>query len=429
MGVWEEIILSAILLVSGILSIQSVFTLTWMLYAWNDTSKLKKHNSPKRFLAPKHSFTALIPARFEEHVIKDTIMAVAGINYPEYLKETLIICRFDDSETIREAHKLVTEINNPNVRLLVVEGLPINKPKSLNFGLQFAKNEIIGVFDAEDEPHSEIYNVINTTLSQRPKVSVVQSGVQLMNYKSTWFSALNCMEYFFWFKSGLHFFTNIGKVTPLGGNTVFFKKHEVEKIGGWDEKCLTEDADIGIRLSASGANIAVLYDERHVTKEETPSTALDFIKQRTRWNHGFLQIFFKRDWAKLPTLRQKVMALYVLLSPLVQAGLAIYLPIAVALAINLKAPVLYTMFSFVPLLLFALQMAVTLAGIYEFTRVYKYPFPIFSLMKSAVFFLPYQMLLTYSAFRAAFRYAFDFGAWEKTTHLNMHRANTEQPNV
>lgn len=429
MDVWENIILSAMLLVAGVLSMQSIFTLTWMLYAWNKPKARKNGRLLKASSPPRHSFTAIIPARHEEHVIKDTIGAVASINYPEHLKETLVICRFDDTETIAQAHEFIASLKNPNVRLLVVEGFPINKPKSLNFGLQFAKNEVIAVFDAEDEPHPDIYNLINRELEARPEVSVVQSGVALMNYKSTWFSALNCMEYFFWFKSGLHFFTKVGKAAPLGGNTVFFKKNEIEKIGGWDEECLTEDADIGIRLSAAGAKFAVIYDENLVTKEETPSTVMDFIKQRTRWNQGFLQIFFKRDWAALPRLRQKVTALYVLLSPLSQALLAIYLPISVILVLFLKAPVVYTLFSFVPILLFSLQMAITLAGIYEFTRVYKYPFPFVALARSAVVFMPYQMLLMYSAFRAAFRYILDYNSWEKTTHLNMHRLDMELSNA
>lgn len=429
MEVYVGIIVSIILIISGILTIQGILTLVWMLYSWNDPTKVKDQKSPKVYLPPKYSFTALIPARFEQKVIKDTIKAVSSIDYPENLKEILILCRYDDKETIEEAHDLVTSMNSPFIRVLVLEGVPVNKPKALNFGLEFASNEIVTIFDAEDEPHPDIYNIVNTTLINKTDVSALQSGVQLMNYRSTWFSALNCMEYFFWFKSGLHFFSNVGRVTPLGGNTVFFKKNELEKVGGWDENCLTEDADIGIRLSAAGAKTAVIYDERHTTREETPSSSGDFIKQRTRWNQGFLQIFLKMDWKRLPTLKQKIVAVYILLSPVVQAMLAVYLPIALYMAVFLKVPVGYSMLSFVPLLLFLLQMSVTLTGIYEFTRVYKYPFPIISIIKSAIFFLPYQILLMYSAFRAVYRLVFDFNVWEKTTHVNAHRTGMEYPNV
>ena len=43
-------------------------------------------------------------------------------------------------------------------------------------------------------------------------------------------------------------------------------------MNGWDQRCLTEDADIGIRLSAMGIPIRVVYEDAHVTREETPPT-------------------------------------------------------------------------------------------------------------------------------------------------------------
>ena len=70
---------------------------------------------------------------------------------------------------------------------------------------------------------------------------------------------------------------------------------------GWDQECLTEDADIGIRLCADGGmRFRAIYDDHYVTREETPPTVGQFIKQRTRWNQGFLQILGKRDWLRLP---------------------------------------------------------------------------------------------------------------------------------
>ena len=41
-------------------------------------------------------------------------------------------------------------------------------------------------------------------------VEVVQCGVQLMNYESNWYSMLNVLEYFFWFKSRLHYHARLG---------------------------------------------------------------------------------------------------------------------------------------------------------------------------------------------------------------------------
>ena len=400
---------------------QGVFTLYWMLYSWSNPDTVEQFRSPKEYAPPQYSFTAIIPARHEEDVIKDTIMAVDRINYPEHLKEILVMIRDEDDDgTIEKTKEAIRELGKQTIRLITFTAGPRNKPNGLNRGLKAASNQVVCIFDAEDEPHPDIYNIVNTVMV-RDGADVVQSGVQLMNFRSTWFSALNCLEYFFWFKSGLQCFTRKLKVTPLGGNTVFFKKNWMERIGGWDETCLTEDADVGIRLSLMGAKIQIVYDEQHATQEETPATVESFIKQRTRWCQGFYQIFFKGDWRSLPTTRQKLAAIYILLNSLLQAGIIIYLPLGLYIALTQKISVPVTLLAFVPVYLLFLQMITSLVGIREFTAAYGLPLPFLFRLKMALVYYPYQLLLALSALRAVGRFAMQNQSWEKTAHANLHR--------
>ncbi len=410
----------AVLSLSIILTLQSVFTLTWMLYAWENLDEADDQKETRQFIKPIIPFTALLPARHEELVIADTIKALDGLNYPEHLKELLVLCRSDDYKTIAKSEECINKLNKSNIRLITFDEGPINKPHALNVGIREARNPVIAIFDAEDEPHKDIYNLINTIMVEE-KADVVQSGVQLMNFRSHWFSALNVIEYYFWFKSGLQFFTKFGGVTPLGGNTVFFKKAWINYIGGWDENCLTEDADIGIRLSAAGAKTRVFYNEEYSTREETPSDTLSFIKQRTRWNQGFLQILGKFDWAELPLLKQKLVALYVLVSPTMQALLFLYIPFGVVLAFKHKLPILVSLFSYLPLFLILLQMVVYVIGLYKFTKEYKLRFSVFTPLRILLSFLPYQLILVYASFRALLRFLIKSNGWEKTSHVNAHR--------
>jgi cellulose synthase/poly-beta-1,6-N-acetylglucosamine synthase-like glycosyltransferase len=197
---------------------------------------------------------------------------------------------------------------------------------------------------------------------RRKSASIVQAGVQLMNFGSSWYSIHNVLEYFFYFKSRLHFHSQVGMI-PLGGNTVFLGRRLIEKVGGWDEACLTEDADIGIRLSTLGEPIAVTYNAEHTTREETPGSLKSFIKQRTRWCQGFFQVYRKGDWRDLPSRGQRWLAVYTLTYPYFQAFVgALWLP-AVVMILYLKVPVGLAILSLLPLYAVAFQLLVNIVGL------------------------------------------------------------------
>ena len=400
---------------------QGAFTMLWMLYAWNDPGKAERGESPREYCEPHYSFTALVPARQEEKVIKDTIYAIDAIDYPSHLKEILVLVRDDDDDgTIRKVKEAIDELGNSGIQLITYIDGPQNKPNGLNHGLHIAKNDVVCIFDAEDEPHAEIYHVVNTVMLQ-DQADVVQSGVQLMNVDSTWFSALNCLEYFFWFKSGLRFFANFLHVTPLGGNTVFFKRAWLNRIGGWDDRLLTEDADIGIRMTLRGAKLQIVYDARHVTQEETPATTGQFIKQRTRWSQGFYEILFKLDWWHLVQWRQKLGAMFILMTPLLQASMIIYLPLGLCILFTQQVAIVLAILSYIPLGILLIQLLINLAGISEFATTYDKRLPRFFTLKMIAVFYPFQLMLAAASFRAIFRYLKGYRTWEKTTHSNMHR--------
>lgn len=416
----DSIIIAGLLILSALMVCQSIFSLYLMMYGWEDVDRIEKDKLPEQYAQPKYSFSALVPVRHEEHVIGDTIRAVAKINYPEHLKETLIIVRVDDEKTRARAEQVIKQLNKPNVKLVLFGDLPINKPHSLNIGLSHATKDVVVIFDAEDQPSRAIYSIANTQMLSK-NLDVLQSGVQLMNFKSNWFSTLNVLEYFFWFKSALHYFAKQG-IIPLGGNTVFFKRNLLNKTGGWDEECLTEDADIGIRMSAAGAKIGVTYDERHTTQEETPHSLESFIKQRTRWNQGFMQILMKGDWKALPTLLQRLLAVYILVIPQLQVFFLLMLPVSIFLAFVLNLPVLFAMITFIPLLLLILQLVAYNIGLYEFTKGYGVKYPITVPFVVFLSFYPYLLLLGISALRSLIRIVTKNSDWEKTMHLNAHRS-------
>jgi cellulose synthase/poly-beta-1,6-N-acetylglucosamine synthase-like glycosyltransferase len=399
---------------------QGTLNLVLSLYAWGAPGRLEEAKSPESYNNPRVSFSVLLPARHEKAVIGETILGIAKANYPKELIEILVICDDSDTETITAARAAIESNGISNARVITYNQLPINKQHGLNVGLHYATKVSTVIFDAEDSVSSDIFNIANT-LFYTKDADVIQAGVQLMNYDSRWFSSHNVLEYYFWFRSRMHFHTKIGMV-PLGGNSAFFITEQLRMMGGWNEAILTEDADIGIRLSTRGAKIVSTYDPRHVTKEETPLTVKDFIKQRTRWNQGFMQILHNKDWLRYETFTQRFFCLYILAFPYVQSVMSVFTILDIIFGIEFKVPVLISLLAFTPLLILLAQVVVNCLGLYEFSRGQQIKLKWWIMPWMIVTFFAYQALLSIGALRAAYRQIRGQYGWEKTTHSGMHRA-------
>ncbi len=405
-----------------ILLVQSIVSIRQTLYIWEHPHRLRQGGRPDTFEEPFHGFTVLLPARHEHEVIGETLRRLGEADYPRELVELMVICTSDDIATIAAAECAKREHGIDNATVLVFENPP-GKSRAMNLGLAAAKHELITIFDSEDDVSRDIFSIVNTIYVRRD-IDVLQCGVQLMDFGSHWFAAHNVLEYFFWFKSRMHYFAKAGAV-PLGGNTVFFKAEDLTAVGGWDEEGLTEDADLGIRLSIAGKTFDVMYDAEHVTREEVPHDTKAFIKQRTRWNQGFLQILRKKEWLQLPTLMHRVLIGYVLTAPSYMAIVIASAPIMILIGATTKLPIVVSMLSFIPLLLAVIMLLISLVGLYEFGRDQRVPVRWHHYLALVITFLPYQGLLMVSAVRALIREIRGSRGWEKTAHAGRHRLGTQ----
>jgi cellulose synthase/poly-beta-1,6-N-acetylglucosamine synthase-like glycosyltransferase len=388
-------------------------TLVWMLDAW------RTPDSPDRRLAgadlqPEHSFSLIVPARHEEAVLEATLSRLVTSDHPAF--EVLVVVGVDDPAT-REVAERVAERHPELVKVVVDAGWPKNKPRALNAALPHCSGAITGVFDAEDVVHPALLRKVDQCF-QRTNADVVQAGVQLMNFRSSWLTVRNVLEYYFWFRSRLHLHARQGFI-PLGGNTVFVRTQILRAVAGWDPDCLAEDCELGVRLSALGAHTVVVYESELVTREECPPTLGAFARQRTRWNQGYLQTLSRGYWRRLP-LAQRALGAYILTMPYVLALAWLMIPVAIATAIVVKAPVPVTLVSFLPALPMVSIVAVEVAGLGDFCRRYGERARPRDYGRLVLGLPLYQAVLAFAAARAVAREAVGARGWEKTTHLGLH---------
>jgi cellulose synthase/poly-beta-1,6-N-acetylglucosamine synthase-like glycosyltransferase len=340
-----------------------------------------------------------------------------------------VVSLCDDDEPTIEAVRAVIREHLADARIDLVLGnyAKPSKAQQLNLALGSCAGDVVGVIDAEDDVAEDLLAHVES-LFATSDADVVQGGVQLMNIgrgPGTWFQVHNVLEYFFWFTSRMSYQADAGFV-PLGGNTVFIRRPLLEAAGGWPLS-LTEDCALGVRLSVRfGAKVATAYSAALTTREESPPTLFDkragsLFWQRDRWVRGFLAEFMAGDWLKMPTGRQRILAGYVLATPVVQAMSLILLALTTVTVLTLKTPVAVAVLMFTPVLPLAITMATQLIGLHDFCRQYGQRATIWH-YASLLFLTPlYQVVLAAAASVAAWKYATGDTTWYKTGRLAEHR--------
>jgi 4-amino-4-deoxy-L-arabinose transferase-like glycosyltransferase len=163
----------------------------------------------------------------------------------------------------------------------------------------------------------------------------------------------------------------------------------------------------------------VVYEPELVTREECPPTLRAFARQRTRWSQGYLQTLSRGYWRRLPR-RQRALGAYILAMPYLMALAWLMIPVALATAIALKAPVPITLISFLPALPILSILAMEVVGLGQFCRLYGERASARDYGRLVLGLPLYQTVLAFASARAVVREVRGVRGWEKTAHHGLH---------
>lgn len=231
------------------------------------------------------SYTVLVPAYNEPEVVGELIGAMAALEYPGDKLQVLLLLEADDDVTIAAAEGC--DESDAITIVLVPPADPRTKPKACNYGLYFAAGDMVTIYDAEDLPEPlQLRRVVAAFRSLPETVACVQAKLVYhnghQNILTAWFTA----EYRLWFGYLLPGMMRSSSPIPLGGTPNHLRRDVLDQIGAWDPYNVTEDADLGLRIAASGYHTAVIDSS---TLEEANSDAINRVRQRSRWYKGYLQ--------------------------------------------------------------------------------------------------------------------------------------------
>jgi len=362
-------------------------------------------------------YTVLIPMYKEPEVLKQMVKAMTDMDYPADKKDIQFLLEADDDLTLNAAKAM----NMPQgFRIIEIpESFPRTKPKACNIGLYLAKGKYLVIYDAEDMPESDqLKKAVMAFEKSDEKVACIQSRLNYynpyQNILTRWFTA----EYSTWFDLQLPGLAALNAVIPLGGTSNHFKTGILQELMGWDAYNVTEDCDLGVRLVRAGYATQMLTT---TTWEEACSHLPSWIKQRTRWQKGYIQTWFVHMRHPLLLLKEIGLVNYmhyhlliggvtlsVLVNPIfwiMAIVWFIFKPAGVAMLF--PGPI----FAAGAFCLFAgnfVFVYVTMLGCYKRERD--------SLLWYALFTPVYWLFMSISGWRAMIQFFRDPFVWEKTQH-------------
>lgn len=232
-------------------------------------------------------YTILVPMYKEPKTLPILSAALHNLDYPLSKLDIKLILEEDDEETIRAAKEMGLEGIFEIIR--VPYSLPQTKPKACNYALNFARGEYVTIYDAEDKPEpDQLKKSVAAFKIARDNVVCIQARLNYFNSHENWLTRLFTLEYSLWFDYYLPALEVLRIPIPLGGTSNHFKMKVLREVDAWDPFNVTEDADLGVRLTQLGYSVGVLNS---TTFEEANTHVLNWIRQRSRWVKGYMQTY------------------------------------------------------------------------------------------------------------------------------------------
>ena len=229
----------------------------------------------------------LVPVFRETGVIGPLVRRLSALDYPGALLDICLIAEADDIRTI---DALLAAGLPRTMRVIVVPcGSVRTKPRALNYALDFCRGEIVGVYDAEDDPEpDQIHRVVSRFARSGPDLACLQGRLAYYNAGQNLLSRCFAVEYATWFSVMLPGLARLGLPVPLGGTTLFFRYSLLKRLDAWDAHNVTEDADLGLRVARAGLRTELIDT---TTREEANCRLWPWVRQRSRWIKGYAMTY------------------------------------------------------------------------------------------------------------------------------------------
>lgn len=236
----------------------------------------------KRKSKPVHKFssvTVIIPAHNEEKYIANAIESVLSADFNG--KKQIIVV---DDGSIDRTYEIASRFKKNGVK--IIKTGHSGKASSLNRALSYAKWDIIAVVDGDSCIQKDALKIMAKELERKDVVAA--TGVVKVKNRKKFICMWIHIEQLYNSLMRLLFSKIDANIVTPGPLSVYRRKNLVQA-GGFSTKGFSEDIDVTIRLIRKGYKIG--FAEKAVAETNMPYDTKGFLRQRTRFARGILNIF------------------------------------------------------------------------------------------------------------------------------------------
>ncbi len=268
-------------------------------FAFETCDVLCRTRHSREFPKPDPSFVPMVSLHIAAYneppdMLIETLKAAEAIDYPNF--EVVVIDNNTEDPAVYGPVEAYCA-GRPRLRFVHVSPWPGFKSGALNLALTThtdPRADIVGVIDADYLVDPD-YLKSTVGYFADGRLAFLQTPQDYRDYGGDpYFTA--CYDAYRYFFAMAMPSRNERNSIIFAGTMGLLRRSALESVGGWDEWCITEDADTSLRLLRAGWE--GLFISRSFGQGIMPLTFASLKSQRFRWCFGGMQIL-RRHWRTL----------------------------------------------------------------------------------------------------------------------------------
>ncbi|HLD72106.1 MAG TPA: glycosyltransferase [Candidatus Nanoarchaeia archaeon] len=231
--------------------------------------------------------SVLVPAFNEEKTIIRTLESIHQLDYPKERLEVIVI----DDGSKDKTKKMVGWYIQDKSQFKLISHQNCGKAASLNKALKIAKGEFFACLDADSfVDRATLKKMLVQYYSENdPKLAIITPAMKVYQPKNL-LQRLQWLEYIVIILIA-RLSSQIDSLYVAPGPFSLYRTEIIRKLGGFDEKSITEDQEIAYRVQKEQYKIKQC--PKGYVYTVAPEAIRPFYRQRRRWYLGSLDCVYK----------------------------------------------------------------------------------------------------------------------------------------